>query len=169
MWKVIPSQRRNWRLQKARKLCLNLGPAVPIQMSLSDTLAVVVYLSLKLKIQDVIWLPCFCIMSFSNFLWSFQIRPQLSKIFFFFYAGTWLPTKDNSDILWWVWWVFWLCAIVFWFVFWVGGELFVACCWVFCLVCVGFFGGFFWWGFFVFLLCFFFFRKPPTTGLHNSS
>lgn len=44
------------------------------------------------------WLTYSCILTFSNVLWSLQLRPQLSNVFLiYFFSGTWLPANDNAD------------------------------------------------------------------------
>lgn len=91
------------------------------------------------------WLTCSPIMTFSNILWSLQIRPQLSNVFliYFFLASDFLQMIILT--------FYSLCCIVVFH----GEGSFVICCW-FC-------------GRGVVFICLVFVLFKNTAHLHNSS
>lgn len=87
MWKVRPLQRTNWRRQKSCNTVTQSQSSTSrwdeLIWHLCSGSALVSEIETARKLLS--WLTCFCIMTFSNVLQSFQIRPQLSNVFLIYF------------------------------------------------------------------------------------
>lgn len=157
MRKVRPLQRTNWRMQKSCNTVTQTQSSTSrwdeLIWHLCSGSALVSEIETARKLLS--WLTCFWIMTFSNVLQSFQIRPQLSNVFLIYFLLAPDFLQMIKLIFLWGWGgislLFVLCAVVF-----CGESLFVVCC-CFC-------GG----GELYLFTCLFVLFKN-TARLHNSS
>lgn len=95
MCKVRPLQRTSWEMEKSCNAVTQPSTSSWDEFIWHPCSGHVPVSETETTRELLSWLTCSCIMTFSNVLWTLQIRPQLSNAFLIYFF--WLPANDNTD------------------------------------------------------------------------